>query len=280
MIMADAHPPAAQPGRPGIVVGYDGSPDASEAVRWAAREAHARGCPLTLCLAPDQGLAETGGSAADPADVLASGLEFASRLPGGEQARSLILRGPAVASLCEQGRTAEMLVVGSRGQGGMPGMAIGSVGLYVAAHAAGRVVIVRGRWQCVPHAPLPVVAATDGSPGSAPAVAFAFEEAALRDTWLLAICALADQAGRLGTAHEIESDFGELVANHAEKYPEVAVQRQVVPGSARPALLKASERAQFISIGARGRGGFAGMVMGSVGMAVASYAACPVGVAR
>lgn len=277
--MPDQQPSHGSPARPGVVVGYDGSPDADIAVRWAAREAQARGCPLTLCLAGDEGAAGDGDQTAEPGEVLGRGLELARRLPGGEQARTIIARGPAVACLCEQGHDADMLVVGSRGQGGMPGMAIGSVGLYVAAHSPGRVVIVRGQWQCGPHAPLPVVAATDGSPGSAPAVAFAFEEAALRDTWLLAICALADQAG-LGSAREIERDFAEVIARHAEKYPDVAVQRQVVPGAARPALLTAAERAQFIAIGARGRGGFEGMVMGSVGMAVASYAACPVGVAR
>jgi len=35
----------------GIVVGYDGSPGAGQAVRWAAREARARGTALTVCLA-------------------------------------------------------------------------------------------------------------------------------------------------------------------------------------------------------------------------------------
>ena len=35
----------------GIVIGYDGSPGSDEALRWAAREAWARGTVLTLCLA-------------------------------------------------------------------------------------------------------------------------------------------------------------------------------------------------------------------------------------
>lgn len=286
--MSDAHPPPLEPGRPGIVVGYDGSADADLAVRWAAREARARGCPLTLCLASEPAAAgspqEGGANGQPPAadqEVLAAGTELARRLSGGAQPRSMLVSGPAVASLCELGRDAEMIVLGSRGRGGMPGMAIGSVSLYVAAHAPGRVVIVRGRWQSVQrHAPQPVIAATDGSARSAPALTFAFEEAALRDTWVLAICALADQAGRLGAAHEIERDFTELLARHAESYPEVAVRRQVVPGSARPALLKESARAQFMAVGARGRGGFEGMALGSVGMAIASYAACPVGIAR
>ncbi len=53
----------------GIVVGYDGSPGSAEALRWAAREAWARGTVLTICLTwrPDDlalsGDPEAGGQA-------------------------------------------------------------------------------------------------------------------------------------------------------------------------------------------------------------------------
>jgi nucleotide-binding universal stress UspA family protein len=35
----------------GIVAGFDGSPDSEQALRWAVREADARGTLLTVCLA-------------------------------------------------------------------------------------------------------------------------------------------------------------------------------------------------------------------------------------
>jgi len=35
----------------GIIAGYDGSAGSDEALRWAAREARARGTVLTICLA-------------------------------------------------------------------------------------------------------------------------------------------------------------------------------------------------------------------------------------
>jgi len=35
----------------GIIAGYDGSAGSDEALRWAAREAWARGTVLTICLA-------------------------------------------------------------------------------------------------------------------------------------------------------------------------------------------------------------------------------------
>ena len=47
----------------GIIAGYDGSPGSDEALRWAAREAWARGTALTICLAwPPDDLALPGGS--------------------------------------------------------------------------------------------------------------------------------------------------------------------------------------------------------------------------
>jgi hypothetical protein len=47
----------------------------------------------------------------------------------------------------------------------------------------------------------------DGSPASQAALAFAFKEATLRDTPLIAVCALADAPGRLGAAQQMEEDL-------------------------------------------------------------------------
>jgi nucleotide-binding universal stress UspA family protein len=56
------------------------------------------------------------------------------------------------------------------------------------------------------------------------------------------------------------------------------VERRVSEGSPRAALLEAAADAQMIIVGARGRGGFEEMSIGSVGLAVLAYARCPVGV--
>lgn len=54
------------------------------------------------------------------------------------------------------------------------------------------------------------------------------------------------------------------------------LQREVIVGPAAPNLLKASEDAAMIVLGTRGRGGFKGLVMGSVSSSLAAHAKCPV----
>ena len=106
--------------------------------------------------------------------------------------------------LCECSGGAEM-VVGSRGRGGLAGLLLGSLSLQVAGHARGRVVVVRGHWRSAAgYVPGAVVVGADGSAASQALVAFAFEEAALRQAPVLTVCALADTAGSFGSAHRIE----------------------------------------------------------------------------
>jgi nucleotide-binding universal stress UspA family protein len=269
----------------GIVAGYDGSPGSAEAVCWATREAWARGTTLTVCLAwtPDHMTLPTDSAIVDLArqqgkEILARGLPYAQSVLGPGRVHLALAGGPAARVLCERSRTAEMVVVGSRGHSELPGLRLGSVAWQVAGHADGRVVVVRGRWRPVNEAPGPVVAGVDGSPASQAALGFSFEEAALRDVQLVALCALADAPGVLGGAREIEEDFGQLMEAAEKEHPDVTVIRQVAVGSPRPALLAAAARAQMLIVGCRGRGGVEGMRLGPVAQAVLHHSPCPVGI--
>jgi len=269
----------------GVVAGYDGSPGSAQAVRWAAREALARGTALTVCLAwrPDRmelasppGTWEAAGQ--DGKTILARGLPYAESVLGPGRVHAELVAGPAAQVLCERSRAAEMVVIGSRGHGTLPGLRLGSVSWQVAGHASGRVVIVGGRWRPVNQAPGPVVAGVDGSAASQAALRFAFEEAALRDVPLEALCALADAPGRPGEMRRIEDDFNHMMTCQEKEHPDVVAVRRIAVGTPRSVLLTAAARCQMLVMGCRGRGGFEGMNLGSVAQAVLHYSPCPVGI--
>jgi nucleotide-binding universal stress UspA family protein len=270
----------------GILAGYGGSPCSREALSWAAREARARGVVLTVChawapaypvppsAAAAFNLARRGGE-----QILAEGLRYARTVMGPGEVRPLLAAGSAAVVLCENSGTAEMVVAGSRGRGGLAGLLLGSASSQVAAHARGRVVVVRGHWRpAADYIPGPIVVGADGSAASDAAVRYAFEEAALREARLLAVCALADTPGSLGGAGWIEEAFEEQITSAEKEHPEVAVERQAAGGAPRAALLAAASEAQMLVVGSGGRGGVKGMMLGSVSQALLHHAPCPVGV--
>ncbi len=271
--------------RNGIVAGYDGSQGSDQALRWAVEETRAQGCILTVCLAwtphylamPDDpavyALAQNRGE-----HVLAAGVSYARSALGAESVVPLLAHGSPVEALCEQSASAQMVVLGVRGHGGIAGLALGSVPWQVAGHAQGPVVIVRARWRRTNQPLGPVVAGTDGSARSEGVIRFAFREAELRRVPVLAVCALADAPATFGEVGRIEADFDRVLKQHEKEYPELTVLRQVSAGSPRSALLEAAVGAQLLVIGSRGRGGLENMSLGSVAHALLHHAPCPVAV--
>jgi nucleotide-binding universal stress UspA family protein len=272
----------------GILVGYDGSAGSEQALLWAAREARWRGTIVTVCHAWAPGYVPAGAPGDYGVDEgaqragersLTQGLRFARNVMGPGGAQSLLAAGPAARLLCEHSADADMVVVGARGLGGLPGMLLGSVGQQVCAHARGRVVAVRGHWHpAAGYVPGPVVAGADGSAAANAAVAFAAEEAILRAVPLQIVCALADAPGSLGGAGRMQEAVDHDIACLEKQHPELTILRQVTFGQPRTALLAAAAEAQLIVVGNRGRGGISGMLLGSVAQAIVNHARCPVGV--
>ncbi|MFE7752853.1 universal stress protein [Streptomyces sp. NPDC057428] len=72
----------------------------------------------------------------------------------------------------------------------------------------------------------------------------------------------------------------ETVASRQEDFAQIVVERRLVRSWIRPALIDASHDAQLVVAGARGLGGFTGLLPGSVSQALLHHARCPVAVVR
>ncbi len=170
-----------------IVVGTDGSPSGTSAVRWAAGAAEREGRPLEIVVAyhwqvPGRwygSVSDVMAAADERAGAIgtAATVEAQAAAPHVEVTTSLLLGDPAPVLLRAAGG-ASLLVVGNRGRGGFSGLLLGSVGVHVATHARCPVTVVRGRAEN-PFGP--VVVGVDGSGTADVAVGLAFEQAAERD---------------------------------------------------------------------------------------------------
>ena len=284
----------------GIVVGVDGSSSSTLAVEWAAREAAMRHLPLTLVHVlmppvsltwPDipapvglQNWQETQGQVfLDEAVKIARdatrGTDFQIR-------RELVNGGPMV-SLADLSKDAEIVVAGCHGRGRLR-QVLGSVSSGLAHHAHCPVAIVHDENPLLLDvASAPVVVGIDGSPASEAATATAFDEASRRGVDLVAVHACSDWRDADNPAIDWSAleergreVLAERLAGWQERYPDVTVRRVVVANQAAQHLVEESKHAQLVVVGSHGRGGFAGMLLGSVSSAVVQSARSPVIVAR
>ena len=289
-----------------IVVGIDGSSVSKVAVDWAARTAAMREIPLKLvhALNPPAVMAfpevpmpsgylqwqEEEGRALLAAAVTTA--EEAALLVGtGSKSLTLtteMISGSSVPTLVDESTRAQMVVVGCRGRGALARGLLGSVSTGLVHHAHCPVAIIHDEDPLIPHpSKAPVVVGVDGSPASERAVEIAFEEASFRGVDLVAVHAWSDTGVfefpgidwsvlRAGA----EETLSERLAGWGERYPDVLVRRVVVADRPAHQLLEQAQSAQLLVVGSHGRGGFAGMLLGSVSTAVIHAARMPVIVAR
>ncbi len=298
-----------------IAVGLDGSRESLAAADWAAREARRRGLTLRLVHAwegltdPDRepGLNEP------VLPELAVPRHWARRIlrsaendlglrhPGLPIVADLVAEPPMIA-VTEAGREAELLVLGSRGLGGVTGFLVGSVALSAVAHADRPVVLVRAGYRAEDervtdvdgHAASPapyraVVQGLDARRPCDPVTEFAFDAAARREAPLSVVHTWnppSSYADLAGAPHERGADarFEERARRSVtaalqpwrEKYPGQAVTEALRTGKPARNLIALSAGAGLLVVGRRKRSSPVGAHLGPVAHAVIHRVGCPV----
>lgn len=300
----------------GIVVGWDASEGSTIALDWAAGVALRQGLHLTVlhCLdvywspglsavdpagsyaggAAELGSLPVSGMLEPPRDIVDQGVARAAKVLGPGRVSGIDVHGTAAGQLVEASKVADFVVTGSRGRGRFLAGLLGSTSYAVTAHSRCPAIVVRGDEEGrTPPQPGPdarIIVGIDGSPESRRALSQAADLAERADA-RLHVVAVADANSVGPQAYSDPPDKGRHdreVLGHAEdwireakaalrvKHPSLSVEHEVLSGPPGHALADLGIDAGLIVVGSRGRGGFAGLVLGSVSHTVIHEARCPV----
>ena len=314
--MTNATPGNANPGGTprGIVVGVDGSDQSHCALVWAAQEAQKRRTALHVITAYTVPVfaassMDAGYATLDDA-VIREGAEAVleqavEKLDGyGVEVHATVETGDAAGVLLELSEEAELVVVGTRGRGGFMGRLLGSVSSAVPAHAhcpsmtiplacAPRLEGVDFELPKTKDAPVKpddvekvVLVGVDGSEQARMATLVAAEQAARWGRPLRVICALPPFTGSLAWVPapldrealyaDLRSQLDAGVAWLRSHFTGLQISGEVQDGSPVELLIEATRTAELLVMGTRGRGGFAGMLLGSTSQGVLHHAKGPV----
>ncbi|QNP68243.1 universal stress protein [Streptomyces roseirectus] len=279
-----------------VIVGLDGSPESLAAAEWAAGEAGLLGLPLKLvqvwepvpapmAQAPLLG-PETHQHWTDriPRDAARTVRE---RHPGIEVSTEQVTGNPADA-LIKAASDAELLVLGSRGLGGLGGFLAGSVGLSVIAHAERPVVSVKAV-KDTPPATGPVVLGLDTDRPDRSLIDFAFEAAARRGGALRVMHAWnpppyvaygtpADPQLHETLLRADSEKLAEILRPWRHDFPGVRVADQVRYGNPAVQVVAAARDASLLVVGRRTRHNPLGTHIGHVTHAALHHCPAPVAV--
>lgn len=294
----DTEPMAAR--RPRLVVGIDGSPGSRGALVWAMEHAAATGATVEALAAFAVDVYWTDVYLADPRRVEAIRADTRARAAAMvEEARTarletgrpvpevevVVVPGPAPQHLVHRSRGADLLVVGSRGRGGLASTLLGSVALHCSAHARCPVVVVH---PTEPDTEPRVVVGLDDSPMSRAALKRAADEAILLGARLDVVVAFQPYDSWSELYAVMFPPWGET-REHAENRARHIV-AEVLDGEAHgltirvtaeeggpgDVLVRSAAGARLLVVGSLSRSRLEGMVLGSTALHCVVHAPCPV----
>ncbi|MER5205990.1 universal stress protein [Streptomyces sp. NPDC002825] len=271
-----------------VLLGIDPWEQSIPALVWAAAEAERRGSPLRLVVVVPpthdrlryDALAHQSALRLRAESAIANAEDLSRELHGGLRIATERVNGVPATVLRDLAAHAALVVVGSRRLGRVAEVfSESSVVVPLAARAECPVVVVREPEHSAVHPPTFVVG-VDGSESSRAAVAFAVEEASLREArlravwvWPPSVLAHDDVAEGLAERRRL---LAESVAGWAQRYPDVAISQEVLRGHPVEQLALASQESLALVVGRRGRGGYSGMWLGSTVHGLLHRAMCPV----
>jgi nucleotide-binding universal stress UspA family protein len=274
-----------------VVVGIDASPDSARALDWAGAEAARSGSALRLIHALEPVLTEMPLTTEeererrDTAERLLSEARAQVQRTFPVSVRTDLVDRFAAPGVLAAADRASLVVLGARGHGVIHGLMLGSVSRHMSQHAPCPVVVVRE-----PADPCQdrVLVGVDGSPGSQDALGFAMEHAARRNAPVVAVHGWHERdlgassmvtwtrsAERIAAAGRMLEG---VLGPWRSKHPDVELSAEAIPMHPARLLADGSEHAGLIVVGSRGRGEFAGLLLGSVSQEVLQHARCPVAV--
>ncbi|TDT97369.1 nucleotide-binding universal stress UspA family protein [Streptomyces sp. 846.5] len=278
-----------------VVAAVDGSPSALHALDWAADEAARRGVRLLVVHASLQERYEQNveDDEDDPASerflvrrLMAVAVQRARTRQPHVALEAEVIPEETVPALLGLRRLAPLLVLGTRGHGGFPGLLLGSLSLRVAGRATYPVVVVRGAVQGREHRHGRIVLGCGPGDYGTQAVAFAAEEAELWQAELELVRAwqaVPDKPGFPAVARgradaERAREQVDAVALPPAQAATVKVLRHAIQGGPGAVLLHAAGHADLVVLAARRRFRPFGLELGATTLAMLHHAPCPVAI--
>jgi nucleotide-binding universal stress UspA family protein len=287
-----------------IVVGVDGSEGSKVALKWALDQAmHQRDARVVALSAwlPALPTSSPWYAAYDLPTELQNETQAAVHTmlaevggaPPGVDVEVGVVRGSTVGALMDAGRVADVLVVGSRGLGGFKGLLLGSVSQQVVTHAPCPTIVVPApgtRPTSAASGARPIVVGVDRSRNSAAALEWAAEWARGSGAPIRVVSVWRHEPMVASSTHpgvgwpadthlhaEAQREL-EAFVKASDLPADVTLEARTREGEPARILLEEAADADLLVVGARGHGGFLGLLLGSVATAVVQHCPCPVAV--